>query len=124
MNAKILIVITSVLLSGCISTYSDPVVIKTVAVKKPKLDLLSPEPLTLTPLNWVIITPENKEEVFEKLEKDNISLALFSLTDEGYKGLALNYAEIRAYIIKQNTIIEEYRNYYEKEEDPVQSSEK
>ena len=50
-----------------------------------------------------------------KLEKDNIDPVLFGLTDEEYEKLAKNFAQIRAYIKKQNQILNTYREYYEEE---------
>ena len=50
-----------------------------------------------------------------KLEKDNIDPVLFGLTDEEYEKLAKNFAQIRAYIMKQNQILNTYREYYEEE---------
>ena len=50
-----------------------------------------------------------------KLEKDNIDPVLFGLTDEEYEKLAKNFAQIRAYIMKQNQILNTYREYYEDE---------
>ena len=44
-----------------------------------------------------------------KLEKDNIDPVLFGLTDEEYEKLAKNFAQIRAYIMKQNQILNTYR---------------
>ena len=50
-----------------------------------------------------------------KLEKDNIDPVLFGLTDEEHENLAKNFAQIRAYIMKQNQILNTYREYYEEE---------
>ena len=38
---------------------------------------------------------------------------LIGLTDEGYETLSLNFAQIRAYMIQQNEIINAYKEYYE-----------
>jgi len=67
----------------------------------------------LEDLNFIIITSENAEEVFKKLKKKNIDPVLFGLTDDDYETLAKNFAQIRAYIIKQNITLEQYKEYYE-----------
>jgi|TARA_B100001094_G_scaffold333329_1_gene410740 hypothetical protein len=67
----------------------------------------------LEDLNFIIITSENAEEVFKKLKEKNIDPVLFGLTDDDYETLAKNFAQIRAYIIKQNITLEQYKEYYE-----------
>ncbi len=69
--------------------------------------------MLLEDLNFIIITSENAEEVFKKLKKKNIDPVLFGLTDDDYETLAKNFAQIRAYIIKQNITLEQYKEYYE-----------
>jgi hypothetical protein len=67
-------------------------------------------------IRWVIITSENAEEVFKKLEADGIDPVLFGLTDKDYELLAKNFAQIRAHMMKMNSIVDEYKEYYETEE--------
>ena len=66
-------------------------------------------------LNFIIITSDNAEEVFAKMQKDGVDPVLFGLSDEDYEILANNFAQIRAYIIKQNATLEAYKEYYESE---------
>ena len=82
-------------------------------VKREPLNLPAPEPVLLEYLNFIIITSENAEEVFKKLKEKNIDPVLFGLTDDDYETLAKNFAQIRAYIIKQNITLEQYKEYYE-----------
>lgn len=81
-----------------------------------KLDLSDPEAPKINDLNWIIITSENADEVFAKLEEKNIDPVLFGLTDDDYETLAVNFAQIRAYMIKQKLTLDQYREYYESEE--------
>lgn len=83
------------------------------AVERTQLKLNDPAPLQAREIKWVIITPENAEEVFKKLKEQNADLVLFGLTDDGYEQLALSMAEIRNYIASQKAIIVKYREYYE-----------
>ena len=108
----ILIVLLILALTGC--TIGEKR-IKIFQVEEPrqKLNLPDPMPLTLEDIRWIIITSENAEEVFKKLEEAGIDPVLFGLTDEGYEALSKNFAQIRHYIQKQNLIIESYKNYYE-----------
>ena len=84
-------------------------------VKREPLNLPAPDPVLLEDLNFIIITSENTDEVFNKLKERNIDPVLFGLTDNDYETLAKNFAQIRAYIIKQNITLEQYKEYYESE---------
>ena len=66
-------------------------------------------------IHWHIITSENAEEVFKKLEADGIDPVLFGLTDNDYQLLSKNFAKIRNQLKIQNDLIDKYKDYYEKE---------
>ena len=74
-----------------------------------------PEPAQLEQVRWIIINRENAEQVFTDIEKNNIDPVIIGLTDEDYENVRKNYAQIRAYMIKQNKIIDAYKEYYEAE---------
>lgn len=82
-------------------------------VPRAKLDLPDPATPQIDDLKWIIITSENAEEVFAKLEENNVDPVLFGLTDDDYETLAVNFAQIRAYMIKQQLTLDQYREYYE-----------
>ena len=100
-----------VALTGC-STLSQLDVFSKPIERTP-LNLPKPEAAQLEQLKWIIITSENAEEVFAKLKEKNTDAVLFGLTDEGYESLSKNFAHIRAYMLKQDAIINEYKQYYE-----------
>ena len=104
-----------ILLSSCVAgvktleTY-------TIEKKREPLALADPKPLELQDIDWIIITKDNADEVFEKIKNDkNGDYALFALTDNGYEKLALNFADIRNKIAEQRQIILSYKDYYESE---------
>jgi len=107
------------LISGCSTIWPfgreevKAVQIQTKAVERTRLNLSDPTPLKPRELQWVIITPENAEEVWKKLEESNSDLVLIGLTDDGYESLAVTMAEIRNFIAEQRTIILKYKEYYE-----------
>ena len=68
-------------------------------------------------LNFIIITSENADEVFAKMKEDGKDPVLFGLSDDDYEILAKNFAQIRAFIIQQGMTLEQYKEYYESEED-------
>jgi len=64
-------------------------------VPRAKLNLEKPTPLELENLRWIIITSNNAEEVFKKLEEQGIDPVLWGLTDKDFELLAKNFARIR-----------------------------
>jgi hypothetical protein len=74
----------------------------------------------MEPLQWVIITSENAEEVFAKLKEQGKDPVLFGLSDKDYEFLSKNFAQIRAYMIKQRQIIDQYKEYYESEDEKTE----
>ena len=121
MNVRHLLIATILLplISGC-SMFGwksvEPIEIKTKAVERTKLNLPDPAPIQARELQWVIITKDNAQEVFKRLEEKGVDIVLFGLTDEGYEQLALTMAELRNYIAQQKTIIIKYKDYYEPKE--------
>ena len=57
-------------------------------VPRTKLNLEKPTPLELENLQWIIITSENADEVFKKLEEKGIDAVLWGLTDKDFELLA------------------------------------
>ena len=123
MNVRhLLIAITLPLISGCASfgwtSSVKPIEVQTKAVERTRLNLPDPAPLKGRELNWVIITPENAEEVWKKLKESNTDVVLFAVTDDGYEQLALTMAELRNFIATQRAIIVKYKEYYEPPKTP------
>ena len=85
-------------------------------VKRQELNLEKPTPLQLEQIKWIIITSENAEEVFKKMEEQGLDPVLFGLTDNDYQLIAKNFARIRNQLKIQNDIIDKYKDYYEKED--------
>ena len=104
-----LILITS--LTSC-SSVKKLEIFKT-EVEREKLDLKKPTPLELEQLRWIIITSENAEEVFKKLEEQGIDPVLFGLTDKDFELLAKNFSRIRNQLKITNDLLDKYKEYYE-----------
>ena len=81
--------------------------------KREPLDLSMPTPLELQDVDWIIITKENADEVFKKMEAEGIDPVVFGLSDNDFQLLAKNFAQIRAHMMKLNVMIDEYKDYYE-----------
>ena len=105
-------------ITGCATTktvkvLSEPV--NSVALNPPNI-----RDLELQGVKWFIVTPENIDEVFKELEEQNKDVVLFGITDDGYKGLALNLAQIRELLLQQQAIIKAYKEYYEETEQRIE----
>ena len=85
-------------------------------VPRQKLDLQKPTPLQLEQIKWIIITSENANEVFKKMEEQGLDPVLFGLTDNDYQLIAKNFAQIRNQLKITNDILDKYKEYYEPKE--------
>jgi hypothetical protein len=86
------------------------IVTETEFVKPPRPSVPKPDELNLRDFEFIIVTPENVEEVFANMRGDK---ALFALTSKGYENIALNLSDIRAFIQQQNVIIATYEKVWE-----------
>ena len=117
-------------ISGC-ATFSlfdkepdvKPIEIIKKSVEKTPLNLPMSDPLKLESVNWRIVTPENIDKVWEELGAEGGNVVLFALTEDGYKTLSLNFAQIRNFILTQNEMLIKYRLYYEPEKKQEQVKE-
>ena len=107
--------LTILLLTSCVAGIKTITSYK-IEKKREPLNLEDPVPLELQDVEWIIITKENAEEVFEKIKEGGGEYSLFAVTDTGYERLALNFADIRNKLAEQRQIILSYREYYEPKE--------
>ncbi len=101
------------LLSGCSIGGEKKIKIFSVEEPRKKLDYPMPTPLQMEEIKWIIITSENADEVFKKLEEAGIDPVLFGITDKDFQVLARNFAQIRQKLQETNNLLEEYKKYYE-----------
>lgn len=111
------------LISGCsilptFGSKTQPIEIQKKEVERTRLDLPLPPPLKARELQWFVVTPENIDQVWKRLEEEKIDLVLFGLTDDGYQELAMTMAELRNHIANQRAIIIKYKEYYEPPKTP------
>ena len=86
-------------------------------VPRQKLDLPKPSPLQLEQIKWIIITSQNAEEVFKKMEEQGLDPVLFGLTDNDYQLIAKNFAQIRNQLKITNDLLDKYKEYYESDKE-------
>lgn len=102
------------LLSGCsLFGRERQVAVTTVPGQRLPLLIAEPVPLDLRAPQWMVVTPENIEQVWDRLERENADLVLFAVTDDGYQLLSLTLAEIRIRLQLQREITNQYKQYYE-----------
>lgn len=87
--------------------------VTTKPLERAPLNLADPKPLQLSSPEWIVVTPENAEEVWKRLREKNVDVVLFGLTDDGYEQLAIDMAQIRNFIAQQRELLLKYREYYE-----------
>ena len=85
--------------------------VRTLEIQRPEPIVPNVDQLSLRPITWIILTPDNIEEKFAQIQSGE--LVLFAVTTAGYENIALNLSDIRALIAQQNRIIAIYKSQYE-----------
>lgn len=80
--------------------------------------------LKLDDVNWIIVTEENVQSVWEDLEKKKYSVVIFGLTDKGYEDLSVNMAKLQKLVKQQKAVIAAYKNYYEDQNKAIDKQQK
>lgn len=99
------------LLSAC-ATQPKTIEISSKPIDRPTLVLPKADTLNLREVKWIIITPENAEQVLKTLQTIGGKVAVFALTDKGYQNLSLNINDLRTYVQQLQSIIVAYEGYY------------
>ena len=116
---NLMIVSLMTLLTGCssLNLQPRPLDVSLKPTDRPPLVVPSVDVIDSRTVRWVVVTPENVEEVFADLQESGNSIVLFALTDRGYENLSLNMADITRLIRQQQSIIAAYRQYYEDQQE-------
>lgn len=80
--------------------------VSTKPVERPAPIVPKADELNLRDLNWIVVTPENIEEVLKNGGK------IYALSEEGYKNLNANMRDIFSHIEQKNVIIAVYQRSY------------
>ena len=107
----ILLLTTSIV--GCASWFKKPIETVSVPIERTPLALSMPTPIVTTPIEWIVITKENADDVFSKMTSNGDRVVLFAMTAAGYERLSVTMAEVRNFIATQRLIILKYKEYYE-----------
>jgi hypothetical protein len=114
---KYLILTAAVLtLAACqtapFETMPRPVVVQAAPIERPPLNLPTIDPLNARDVQWVVVTPNNVDEVFREMTARGQAPALFAVDEQGYENIAINTQESLRVILQQQSVIEGYREYY------------
>ena len=112
MKKIILLSVLAVFLTSCGSSVQE-IQVTTVEVSKTPLNLPNPDPLKLQNVEWIIITKDNANEIFERIKSAGGEYALFAVEDTGYEKLQINFTDIRNKLAEQRQLLLAYREYYE-----------
>jgi len=115
MKNIILLSVLAVFLTSCGSSVQE-IQVTTVEVSKTPLNLQNPDPLKLQDVEWIIITKDNANEIFERIKSAGGEYALFAVEDTGYEKLQINFTDIRNKLAEQRQLLLAYREYYEPSE--------
>ena len=107
------VLVFGLFLNGCAAVAVKELQSYKIEKEREPLDLPMPVPLELIDVEWIVVTKENVDEVMERVKAEGGDYALFAITDEGYKKLSTNFADIRNKLYEQNQIILSYKEYYE-----------
>ena len=116
MKNIILLSVLAVFLTSCGSSVQE-IQVTTVEVSKTPLNLPNPDPLKLQNVEWIIITKDNANEIFERIKSAGGEYALFAVEDTGYEKLQINFTDIRNKLAEQRQLLLAYREYYEPTEE-------
>ena len=95
-----------------------PVQVKTIAERPPIYHPPLPYPMSLSEVDWEVMTPERMEEYLKNLENgDAPKRAYYSLTSKEYENLSMDMAEITRYTKDILSIIKYYRSLDKEEDD-------
>ena len=110
----IISILVVVLLTGCSIGEKKLRIFKLEEPRQP-LALEKPTMPQLEKLRWIIITSENADEVFKKMEEEGLDPVLFGLSDKDFQLIAKNFAQIRSHLKHMNDLVDKYKEYYETE---------
>jgi hypothetical protein len=99
-------------LAGCGGNLVTPIQVTSAPTERLKLTLPAIDTVDQKEVSWVLLTEENYEQLFAELEKSGEPVVFFSLSDEGYANISINYQNARQIIQQQQAIIAAYENYY------------
>ena len=111
---NLLLISLSLMMASCSLMQSSikPVQVKSIAERPPMYHPPLPYPMSLSEVDWEIMTPELMEQYLQNLENgDAPRRAYYSLSSIEYENLSMDMAEITRWSKDILSIIKYYREY-------------
>lgn len=115
--------LSTLLLVSC-STFAPKVVEKPILVDKTELIISDIQPVEQYDVEWIVITKDNVNAIIKDFDDKGKIFAVFAVSPSGYQNLSLNIAELRRFIIQQQSVIVAYKTYYGKKNEETKTEEK
>lgn len=113
---KQLLFILPIVLVACSQSPNRPppqnVVIQSQPIERPPLNLPGIDRLNPRDVEWIVVTPDNIDQVFAELQRQGKSPSLFAVDAQGYENIAINTQQTLRTILQQQAVIEGYEEYY------------
>ena len=119
MMKNLLLISLSLMMASCSLMQSSvkPVQVKSIAERPPMYHPPLPYPMSLSEVDWEIMTPELMEIYLQDLKNgDAPRRAYYSLSSKEYENLSMDMAEITRWSKDILSIIKYYREYDKQEE--------
>tara|TARA_R110001632_G_scaffold87521_1_gene190007 strand:- start:227 stop:595 length:369 start_codon:yes stop_codon:yes gene_type:complete len=116
---NLLLISLSLMMASCSLMQSSvkPVQVKSIAERPPMYHPPLPYPMSLSEVDWEIMTPELMKIYLQDLENgDAPRRAYYSLSSKEYENLSMDMAEITRWSKDILSIIKYYREYDKQEE--------
>lgn len=69
-----------------------------------------PDPVAMPDVDWYVVNETNLDEFLQRINNDVGDVVFIAITPKGYENLALGIAELRRYILQQQSIIAYYED--------------
>jgi hypothetical protein len=113
LSVRFFLILSIILLAACDWTNKPEerprIEVIETTIRPPKPIVPEVDPVNMRPVEWIVITEDNIEEVFQKLSGPKV---LFAVTSTGYENIALNLSSIRALVQQQRAIIVIYERSF------------
>ena len=116
---NLLLISLSFMMASCSLMQSSvkPVQVKSIAERPPMYHPPLPYPMSLSEVDWEVMTPELMEQYLQNLKNgDAPRRAYYSLSSKEYENLSMDMAEITRWSKDILSIIKYYREYDKQEE--------
>ena len=101
------------LLQGCGGPGYHVSILKEQASQRPQLNIQRPVMPAFEKVKWHVVTKNNSDKVFDRLERNYSDPLIIGLTDEHYKKLNRILIKVKSHIKELNIVINQYQAYYE-----------